>query len=104
MQQQQFQISNEILLQLIVWLGSVSVGLLFTIGSIILYVFRKSTEDNDSEHCRIETDNESEHIRIEKIISDKFGEIASNLCIFRKEIRSDIKDVHARIDSHLEVE
>jgi hypothetical protein len=104
MQQQQFQISNEILLQIIVWLGSVSIGLLFTIGGIILYVFRKSTKDNDSEHCRIETDNNSEHIRIEKTITDKCSEISSNLCIFRKEIRDDIKGVHARIDSHLEVE
>ena len=102
--QQQIQISNEILLRLIVWLGSISVSLLLTIGGLIVYVYRKSTKDNDSEHERIETDNKIEHTRIEKIVSDKCGEIASNLCIFRKEIRDDIKGVHARIDTHLEVE
>lgn len=102
--QQPIQISNEILLQALIGLISFSVSLLLTIGGLIVYVYRKSTKDNDSEHERIETDNKSEHTRIEKIISDKCGEIASNLCIFRKEIRDDIKGVHARIDSHLEVE
>jgi len=102
--QQQFQISNEILLQLIVWLGSISVSLLFAIGGLVIYVHRKFTKDNDSEHCRIETDNDTEHVRIEKIIFDKYNEISSNLCIFRKEFRDDIKGVHARIDTHLGAE
>lgn len=98
--QQQFQISNEVLLQALIWLGSISVGLLCTIWGLVVYVHRKFTKDNDSEHCRIETDNVTEHARIEKIITDKFSEI----CIFRKEIRDDIKGVHARIDTHLGAE
>lgn len=102
--QQQFQISNEVLLQVIIWLGSISVSLLLTLCGLIVYVHRKSTKDNDSEHNRIETGNIAEHKRIEKIIADKYTELSSNLCIFRKEIRDDIKGVHARIDTHLEVE
>ena len=96
------QIGNEILLQIIVWLGSISVILLGGIGSLVIYVYRKYQRDNDDEHSRIETTNSSEHLRIEAIITSKCLEISENLCTFRREFAADIKDVHRRIDKIIE--
>jgi len=79
---QKFQIPNEILLQAISWILGIASFLLVGSISLVVYIFTKFRSDNDCEHERIE----------------------ETMCEYRREIRQDIKDVHSRIDSHLEVE
>jgi hypothetical protein len=82
------QIENEVLLQVIIWLGSFSILLLGSIGTIAIYIYRTYKSDHAEDHARLKFDNDSEH-----------AEIKADMCIYRTEIRQDIKDVHSRIDN-----
>lgn len=81
------QIPNEILLQIISWLVGVGLSLLVGLGSLAIYIFSKYKEDNDSEHSSIR---------------NELSSVKSEFCEYRRELREDIKDLHERINAHLE--
>ena len=87
------QIENEILLQIIVWLGSIMVVLLASLCGTIVYVYRTDKSEQEKKYEQYKSDNDCEHERIETAI-----------CEYRKEIREDINKIHNRIDRHLEDE